>query len=71
MTDFKTKSDVEVIPSPSSLHGDVIVYYVPVTEIEERYPPQNKTTAQKEIDDRNHKSAAIHAQIKWESGWWS
>ncbi|MCR6108605.1 hypothetical protein HXA34_20155 [Salipaludibacillus agaradhaerens] len=71
MTEFKTKSDADVIPSPSSLHGDVIVYYVPVTEIDEKYPRQRKTREQTARDKQRHKSAAIHAQMMWESGWWA
>ncbi|SES02945.1 hypothetical protein [Salipaludibacillus aurantiacus] len=50
MSDFDVKEAAYVIPAPSSLHSDTVVYYVPVHEIDEKYPPKKKTPDEIQAD---------------------
>jgi hypothetical protein len=70
LKEFAVKEIKEIIRSPSSLHSDTVVYYVPISEIDEKYPRLKRTRRQLEIDNQNHKGAAIHAQMLKNSGWW-
>ncbi|MGJ9384275.1 hypothetical protein [Salipaludibacillus sp. CF4.18] len=63
-------NEVEIIPSTNSLHGDIVVYYMPVNEIDRMYPKRKKTEEEKRRDQQLLKSARISNSMAERMGWW-